>query len=89
MAMVTEMGMSVCGTWFQQRDKSTWYHPRFGGGRMIDHILFRRRDHGAVKLCKTCHYTPQAGTDWRDFTDHDPIKVIVRADWRAETGRAR
>ena len=46
----------VAGSIFQQKERSTWRHIRYGSKHELDHILVRRRDRWKLLGCKTVHF---------------------------------
>jgi hypothetical protein len=50
-----ESELMVASTFFSQRDRSTWTHPRYGSGHELDLFLFNRTDRWHVVGCNTLH----------------------------------
>ena len=48
--------LMVAGSIFQQKERSTWRHIRYGSKHELDHILVRRRDRWKLLGCKTVHF---------------------------------
>ena len=66
---------------FTRQDcRDTWFHPRSGKGRPIDHLLIRPRDHRFLGAAKVLHEEPLAES-WSPYTDHNPIEVRLAKDF--------
>ena len=56
-----EEGLMVAGSFFAQRERSTWWHFRFGTGHELDHLLIRRAQRWNVLRCRTLHFGRMPG----------------------------
>ena len=59
----TESLLEFCGTqslvvgstYYAQRERSTWFNPRYGSGRPIDHFLISKKDMLMMTSCRAVH----------------------------------
>ena len=76
-----EHGLAVANTWTAQRNKTTWWHPRFGTAHLIDYFLITQAHIGNVHRVLTLHpevaWTAQID-DWTSYTDHNPVEMTVK-----------
>ena len=46
--------MWVASTGYKQKEKGTWWHPKYNSAHQIDHVMVKRRDLWMLTNCKTC-----------------------------------
>ena len=56
LAWCREEGMIVASTFFQQKCKATWWHPGYGSGHELDHMLIKQRDRHDLVQCRVLHF---------------------------------
>lgn len=76
-----EMGWSVTNTWTNQRQKTTWKHPRYKSEHLLDYIMVERRHLRNVLRVLTLHrdLADEYGIpDWEEYTDHKPVEMRIK-----------
>ena len=71
----------VTNTWTSQKNKTTWRHPRWKSGHLIDYILVERPQLNNVKRVLTLHEeVAWTGglTGWGEYTDHNPVEISFK-----------
>ena len=76
-----EHGLAVANTWTPQRNKTTWWHPRFGTAHLIDLFITTHVHIGHVHRVLTLH--PEVAwtahiDDWTSYTDHNPVEMTIK-----------
>ena len=76
-----EHRLAVANTWTPQRNKTTWWHPRFGTAHLIDFFTTTHAHIGNVHRVLTLH--PEVAwtahiEDWTSYTDHNPVEMTIK-----------
>ena len=69
----------IAGTYTRQKERATWWHPRWGTGHELDHCILKRQDRWMLTKCSVIHHS---GTNheatWKVYTDHEPVEMELR-----------
>ena len=76
-----DQGLVIANTWTPQNNKTTWWHPRYNTGHLLDYFLVAKKHLGNIHRVLTIH--PEVAwealhRDWTPYTDHSPVEITIK-----------